>query len=180
MTANQPTRSWPSAIPLPGSSCRRAARPCRDQPQRDEHIQSLADKGRLGWQRETDYGKRPRAETAMARYKRILDDHLHARKLPGQQAEAAIGVAVLNRMIEAGRPDSVRVALLTRADRPSASTLRSLHQRLVNPKHRFRQIETDERRRHRTISVITTSTPSYGTAVPENVQRPSHHADGLL
>ena len=46
----------------------------------------------------------------MARYKRILGGHLHARKPPGQQAEAAIGVAVLNRMIDAGRPDSVRVA----------------------------------------------------------------------
>jgi hypothetical protein len=46
----------------------------------------------------------------MARYKCILGDHLHARKLPGQQAEAAIGVAVLNRMIDAGRPDSVRIA----------------------------------------------------------------------
>jgi hypothetical protein len=49
--------------------------------QRDGHIQSLADKGRLGWQRETEYGKRSKAETAMARYKRILGDHLHARKL---------------------------------------------------------------------------------------------------
>jgi transposase len=78
--------------------------------QRDHHIQSLADKGRLGWQRETDYGRRSKAETAMARYKRILGDHLHARKLPGQQAEAAIGVAVLNRMIDAGCPDSVRIA----------------------------------------------------------------------
>ena len=78
--------------------------------QRDGHIQSLADRGRLGWQRETDYGKRSKAETAMSRYKRILGDHLHARKLPGQQAEAAIGVAVLNRMIDTGRPDSVRVA----------------------------------------------------------------------
>ena len=46
----------------------------------------------------------------MARYKKILVDHLHARKLPGQQAEAAIGVAILNRMIEAGRPESVRIA----------------------------------------------------------------------
>jgi transposase len=78
--------------------------------QRDRHIQSLADKGRLGWQRETDYDRRSKAETAMSRYKRILGDHLHARKLSGQQAEAAIGVAVLNRMIDAGRPDSVRVA----------------------------------------------------------------------
>jgi hypothetical protein len=78
--------------------------------QRDGYIQSLADKGRLGWQREIDYGRRSKAETAMARYKRILGDRLHARKLPGQQVEAAIGVAVLNRMIDAGRPDSVRIA----------------------------------------------------------------------
>ena len=46
----------------------------------------------------------------MSPYKRILGDYLHARKLSGQQAEAAIGVAVLNRMIDAGRPESVRVA----------------------------------------------------------------------
>jgi len=46
----------------------------------------------------------------MSRYKRILGDHLHACKLPGQQCEAAIGVAVLNRMINAGRQESVRVA----------------------------------------------------------------------
>lgn len=78
--------------------------------QRDEHIQTIADQGRLRWQKETDYGQRAKAETAMARYKRILGDHLHARTLPGQQAEAAIGVAVLNRMIDAGRPESVRTA----------------------------------------------------------------------
>jgi hypothetical protein len=93
-----PPRS--TAVPGPGA----------DPTQRDRHIQSLADKGRLGWQRETDYGRRSMAETAMSRYKRILGDHLHARKLSSQQAEAAIGVAVLNRMIDAGRPESVHVA----------------------------------------------------------------------
>jgi transposase len=93
-----PPRS--TAVPGPGA----------EPTQRDGHIQSLADKGRLGWQRETDYGKRSKAETAMSRYKRILGDHLHARELRGQQAEAAIGVAVLNRMIDAGRPESVPVA----------------------------------------------------------------------
>lgn len=46
----------------------------------------------------------------MSGYKRILGDHLHARELSGRQAEAATGVAVLNRMIDAGRPQSVRVA----------------------------------------------------------------------
>jgi hypothetical protein len=45
----------------------------------------------------------------MSRYKRTLGDHLHARKLSGQQAEAAIGVAVLNRMMDAGCPDSIRI-----------------------------------------------------------------------
>lgn len=54
------------------------------------------------------YEKRSKAETAMARYQRILGDHLHARTHPGQQAEAAIGVAVLNRMIDQARPNSVR------------------------------------------------------------------------
>jgi Transposase DDE domain len=79
----------PRNTAVPGS----AAQPT----QRDWHIQSLAENGHLGWQRETDYGKRSKAETAMLRYKRILGDHLHARKLSGQQAEAAIGVAILNR-----------------------------------------------------------------------------------
>ena len=78
--------------------------------QRDRHIQAIVDQGRMSWQRQTDYGKRAKAETAMARYKGILGDHLHARKLSGQQAEAALGVAVLNRMVEAGRPSSVRIA----------------------------------------------------------------------
>jgi transposase len=65
----------PRSTAVPGSTA--------EPTQRDGHIQSLAEKGRLGWQRETEYGKRSKAETAMARYKRILGDHLHARKLPG-------------------------------------------------------------------------------------------------
>jgi hypothetical protein len=51
-----------------------------------------------------------KGETAMSRYKLIFGDHFHARKLSGQQAEAAIGVAVLNRMMDAGRPNSARSA----------------------------------------------------------------------
>jgi hypothetical protein len=44
----------------------------------------------------------------MGRYKAIIGPCLRARSFSGQQAEAAIGVAVLNRMMNAGRPDSVR------------------------------------------------------------------------
>ena len=113
-------KMWKELVPLyahPSGSSHQAAPGMRKNQyspgtytQRDGHIQSLAEKGRLGWQRDTDYGRRSMAETAMSRYKRILGDHLHARKLPGQQSEAAIGVAVLNRMINAGCPDSVRIA----------------------------------------------------------------------
>jgi hypothetical protein len=44
----------------------------------------------------------------MGRYKAIIGPRLRARSLPGQRAEAAVGVAVLNRMLLAGHPDSVR------------------------------------------------------------------------
>jgi hypothetical protein len=76
--------------------------------QRDQHIASIAVRGRLGWQKETGYGRRALAETAMGRYKAIIGPGLRARRLSGQRAEAAAGVAVLNRMLDTGRPDSVR------------------------------------------------------------------------
>ena len=59
--------------------------------QRDRHIQTIAERGHLGWQRQTKYGKRSKAETATARYKRILGGKLHARTLPGPQAEVPSG-----------------------------------------------------------------------------------------
>jgi transposase len=76
--------------------------------QRDQHILSIAARGRLGWQEETDYGQRALVETAMGRYKAIIGPCLRARSFSGQKAEAAVGVAVLNRMLDAGHPDSVR------------------------------------------------------------------------
>jgi hypothetical protein len=44
----------------------------------------------------------------MGRYKAIIGPCLRARSFSGQQAEAAVGAAVLNRMMNAGCPDSVR------------------------------------------------------------------------
>jgi hypothetical protein len=76
--------------------------------QRDKHILLIAERGRLGWQKETDYGRRALVETAMGRYKAIVGPRLRARSFSGQQCEAAVGVAILNRMLEAGRPNSIR------------------------------------------------------------------------
>ena len=76
--------------------------------QRDKHILLIVAGGRLGWQKEADYGQRALVETAMGRYKAIIGPRLRARSLIGQRAEAAVGVAVLNRMLDAGSPDSIR------------------------------------------------------------------------
>ena len=44
----------------------------------------------------------------MGRYKAIIEPRLRARAFDAQPTEAAIGVAVLNRMLAAGRPHYVR------------------------------------------------------------------------
>ena len=44
----------------------------------------------------------------MGRYKALIGPRLRARGFAAQQTEAAMGVAVLNRMLAAGQPDSVR------------------------------------------------------------------------
>jgi hypothetical protein len=63
---------------------------------RDKHILSIAARGRL---EETDYGQRVLVETAMSRYKAIIAPCLRARSFSCQQAESAVAVAVLNRML---------------------------------------------------------------------------------
>jgi hypothetical protein len=68
----------------------------------------MAEKGRMGWQQATGYGRRSLAETAIGRYKQLIGAKLRARPQSGQQGEAAIAVAVLNRMTRVAKPVSVR------------------------------------------------------------------------
>jgi hypothetical protein len=76
--------------------------------QRDRHLEMITDRGRLAWQKATDYGKRSLVETTMGRYKALIGPRLRSRDFAAQQTEAAVGVLVLNQMLAAGRPDSVR------------------------------------------------------------------------
>jgi hypothetical protein len=78
--------------------------------QRDRHLRSIAEHGRLGWQKASGYNRRALAEAAVSRYKRVIGDALRSRTDPGRATEAAIGARVLNRMLELGRPKSVRLA----------------------------------------------------------------------
>jgi hypothetical protein len=81
--------------------------------QRDRHLAMIAEQGRLAWQASTGYGQRSLVETTMGRYKSLIGPRLRARGFAAQQTEASVGVAVLNRMLAAGRRDSVRRQLIT-------------------------------------------------------------------
>ncbi len=68
----------------------------------------MANRGRIGWQRATGYGKRNHAETTMGRYKHLIGPKLRARNRPAQFGEVALAVQVLNRTIREAKPISVR------------------------------------------------------------------------
>ena len=71
--------------------------------QRDQHLQAIAEKGRMGWQRASGYNIRARIEAAVSRYKRVIGDTLRSQTDGRQATEVAIAVGVLNRMLELGR-----------------------------------------------------------------------------
>ena len=75
---------------------------------RDRHVQHIAEKGRMAWQKATGYGRRSLIETAIGRYKHSIGPKLRARSADGQQGEVAIAVGALNRMIRTSKPVSVR------------------------------------------------------------------------
>ena len=78
--------------------------------QRDRHIQRTAETGRMTWQRTSGYNKRAGVESQMARWKGVLGEGLRFHSDQAQATEVAVGVLVLNRMLELGRPNSVRIA----------------------------------------------------------------------
>ena len=77
---------------------------------RDRHIQMIKERGRLGWQRAVQYGRRSLFEVAMLRYKVLIGRSPPARTLPAQKAEAKVACAVINRMTSLGMPTSRKVA----------------------------------------------------------------------
>ena len=77
--------------------------------QRDQHIVTIDKHGRMGWQRRSGYNRRSLIETAIYRYKTIINRRLQARTLPNQRTEARIACDVLNRMTSFGMPASARI-----------------------------------------------------------------------
>jgi hypothetical protein len=78
--------------------------------QRDRHLHSMAEHGRMGWQKTSGYTRRALVEAAISRLKRVIGDALRSRTELRRATEAAIAVHALNRMLQLGRPKSVRIA----------------------------------------------------------------------
>ncbi len=77
---------------------------------RDRHIEAIAERGRMGWQKASGYTLRALVEADIARWKRVIGDALRSHTDGRQAAEVAIAVRALNRMLELGRPEYVRLA----------------------------------------------------------------------
>jgi hypothetical protein len=78
--------------------------------QRDRHLQSITEHGRMGWQKQSGYTRRALVEAAISRLKRVIGNGLRSRTDRCRATEIAIAVHALNRMLEFGRPKSVRIA----------------------------------------------------------------------
>lgn len=71
---------------------------------RDQHIAEIQTLGRMAWQVRRGSNQRSRIEAQMGRWKTVIGPKLKARCFENQQTEAKIGVAILNKMTELGRP----------------------------------------------------------------------------
>ena len=64
----------------------------------------------MGWQRASGYGWRALVEADIARWKCVIGGELRSRTDGRQATEVAIAADVLNRMLDLGRPEYVRIA----------------------------------------------------------------------
>jgi hypothetical protein len=77
---------------------------------RDRHLATIAGRGRMGWQEASGYDRRALVEADISRFKRVMGEALRSRTDGRRGTEVAIAVDALNRMLELGRPESVRIA----------------------------------------------------------------------
>ena len=77
--------------------------------QRDRHLQSIVEHGRMGWQKRSGYTRRALVETSISCFKRGIGDALRSQTDRRRATEVAIVTRALNRMLELGRPKFVRI-----------------------------------------------------------------------
>jgi len=73
--------------------------------QRDRHLQVIAEKGRMGWQKASGYTKRAKVEAAIGRWKQVIGDGLRSRKDERRATEVAVARPCPQPHAGAGAPD---------------------------------------------------------------------------
>ncbi|UJB68738.1 IS5 family transposase [Acaryochloris sp. 'Moss Beach'] len=84
---------------------------CKAPPHpRDEALRAIHKQGRKKWKQESHYHRRSLSETTMFRHKTAFGGKVQSRKFENQATELLCQCAMLNRMIQLGKPVSVPVA----------------------------------------------------------------------
>ena len=78
--------------------------------ERNAAIDHIAQSGKQDWKDTSGYHCRSLVENLMYRFKTLTGDRLWARDVDVQDAEVAVRVGILNRMMVLARPNSVRIA----------------------------------------------------------------------
>jgi len=78
-------------------------------PQQNLHISKIEEAGRSNWCRQSGYYLQSHVENTFSRFKRIIGGRLRSKRGEAQKREALIGCAILNKMLEMGRPVSYQV-----------------------------------------------------------------------
>jgi len=74
---------------------------------RDRHLQIIAERGRMAWQKASGYHWRALVEADISRFKRVIGDGLRSRT--DRRRATEIAVDTLNQMLELGRPNYDRL-----------------------------------------------------------------------
>ena len=77
---------------------------------RNAHLRCIAGRGRMAWQKASGYNWRALVESDIARWKCVIGEGLRSQTDGRQATEVAIAANALNRMLDLGRPEYVRVA----------------------------------------------------------------------
>lgn len=94
----------PRSSAVPGSTAETAPT------QRDRHLHSIKEQGRMAWQKASGFDWRALVEADNSRFKRVIGNSLRSRTDRRRATEVAIAVGALNRMLDPGCPGYLRTA----------------------------------------------------------------------
>ncbi len=72
---------------------------------RDRHLQIIAERGRMAWEKTSGYQWSALVEANISRFKRVIGDGLRFRVDRRRATEVAVAMEALNRMLELRRPE---------------------------------------------------------------------------